>query len=114
MNNKIDTTHIETKWSGDTLTDLRLHENAKLPKVSRINRQIEALAVVRGELVKLEYWNAMYNLLSVELAEAHQSIDQAISTLANAARIVKEARELLKVNVPNALGDDLQKNQSES
>lgn len=79
-------------WSGNLRTDLRLHENAKLPNPKVLEDLSDQLLLVRERLLKLGNWNAAYNILSKTLQDARNSLDHAYSKLKSAAEMIEEAR----------------------
>jgi hypothetical protein len=79
-------------WSGNLRTDLRLHENAKLPNPKVLEDLSDQLLLVCERLLKLGNWNAAYNILSETLQDARNSLDHAYSKLKSAAEMIEEAR----------------------
>lgn len=79
-------------WSGNLRTDLRLHENAKLPNPKVLEDLSDQLLLVGERLLKLGNWNAAYNILSKTLQDARNSLDHAYSKLKSAAEMIEEAR----------------------
>jgi hypothetical protein len=76
--------------------DLKIHENAKLPKPKRLEKAEQEIAALHKELIKLSGWNAMYNPLSAKLVEAALALSQAQGRIKEAIQIIEDANNVKK------------------